>query len=228
MIRNRPSPTHTMSFAVVTLLSIAVLSGCCTRTLNSMQTLQSEQQYVELAQTKIDCESGTDCCNQQHFLKGDACFILAKNPGTPETDYANYLQCASANLFSVVDNTADWSTLNIEELSNTEKEIQVYRNGLESIRLRTSLSDKSQALSEFNQRAKEFIELAPEDAGANYYFILNSLYVADQQQLACPHWRKLKMDVDAVLAQFGADPEYGTPIAAVKVATETYLDAQCQ
>lgn len=213
------------------LIASAVLNGCCfmqLRTIDQMTELQKAGDFKQLAESEVDCDPGKCGCSKQHFLKGDACLIQAKQIDKTEPKYSTYLQCAEDQLFDVIDNTKDWDEISIRGLSEQEKRAQIYANALEATRLQTTLPNRSQALKRFDQRATSFKQSDPELASANYYFVQNRLYQLDQNEAPCSDWLQLQQQVQTVRSRFASDTQYAAPLSGVYTAVDAYISASCE
>ncbi|HAG92497.1 MAG: hypothetical protein CMK83_10030 [Pseudomonadales bacterium] len=216
---------------ILLLVATIGLNGCCfmqLREVDHMTELQQSGDFKQLAKSDVDCDPGQCGCSKQHFLKGDACFILAGKTEKTSPDYGRYLQCAGDNLFTVLDDTEDWDEISIQGLSEDEKRHQIYSNALEATRLQTTLPDRQQALAIFDQRAREFKRNAPDQAAANYYFIQNQLYQLDLSQAGCTDWQQLQQQAAQVQSRFMTDARYQAPISGVKLAVDAYINANCE
>jgi hypothetical protein len=159
--------------AVVILISVFMLSGCCyfntLRPLDNAKKLVNKQDYASIASLEVKCDESCDGCNQLHLVKGDACYRLAKNGQEPQ----KYYPCADAELTEGIRLTKQWQM----ESFNLNRP-QTFTNLCESLRNWRDLSKGGQADSindHLLNTARQFLAVEPGNP-CGVYFQDNARY----------------------------------------------------
>lgn len=156
--------------SVILVCSAILLSSCATlKELDEVQSLHDQKNFQELATHEISCKIPDEGCNKVYLLKGDACFRLADRDlksGDRAAEKAD-LSCAVSTYRIGLQNTSDWQAINMAS-------DRYYENYCEALRRKYDRSrgeEANKVVSELNTASKKFIELHPNNLGANFFNI---------------------------------------------------------
>lgn len=201
-------------------IALLLLTACKSVSLiNETKQWHDAGEYSKVADIDIECSSSDDGCNQLYLLKGDACFRLAKNATANDVKEKQYT-CATNNIFNGIDMTTSWSDV------NTSRE-QFYENGLEAARLRADFSNGQEYELVLAKRSQEYLRIAPNSAGAQYYSDRSNYFLMTQQPSNCAGWRQLDAKVKGDAQRFSSDAKFGTALATLQRFAASHIERNC-
>lgn len=150
-------------FLLSFLSSLALLMTGCPSSLKLLDKFKKEAaagNYEWIASQPVDCSDASEDCRQLHLIKGDACYVLAKQGKDEVNNYAS----AAGELGRGIEMTQNWS--------NPSDRNQYYENWCESLRNLQDLQSGEEASAtgaKFLSAAEKFLQTDPSSFAAIYF-----------------------------------------------------------
>lgn len=185
---------------MVVFLFVLILSACATiKPLDSAKKDYNNKRYAKVANIKISCKDSDEGCNQLYLLKGNACYLLAKEGTNPQQNF----DCAITQLDKGIQITKQWKFDKFDL-----NKAQTYENLCESLREKQDMN-KGEVAKKITERllktSEAFKTAVPDNLAAIFFYndakftLLNELiFNAPDNPKVCAAVNKILSELNQV------------------------------
>ncbi len=170
---NRSYSRGLFAFLLVLFLSIGLLSGCAdTKLLDQFKKDFTAKNFASIAAQEVDCDKAGQTCAQLRLIKGDSCYLLAKQGIDAKSGY----ECAAHELAAGIALNPKWA--------DPKERLQYHENLCESLRNLQDLQSGDAADKTLEQLAvwsSRLSALAPESLAAVYFVSKTTLRLQEKK-----------------------------------------------